>query len=150
MEGIICVDASYLEKSDSNLITSRICLDIDDFQFPDAKWNDFVVVILGWWLRETLSLLNGNQEEISCNFMDGPFVFKIKNTGETFLLKLFTDKDSDSIFESNINKEIYLESLLSSAQSVILKCENNNWSSDDIKELKYQIKLLKGTLKNIL
>ncbi|MCG8419070.1 MAG: hypothetical protein MJE77_14135, partial [Proteobacteria bacterium] len=45
-------DESTLEQSDnaSRSITGDLYFDFDGFPFPAERWNDFVVVIIAWWL----------------------------------------------------------------------------------------------------
>ena len=37
-------------------ITGEIWLEVAGFGFPDRRWSDFPVVILGWWLDALFEL----------------------------------------------------------------------------------------------
>ena len=43
-------------------------------EFPRAGWNDFVVVVLGWWSSAILRLLENNSGMERVHFMDGPLL----------------------------------------------------------------------------
>lgn len=45
--------------------------------FPEPDWDDFVGVILGWWIRDARSIVTGPTLEASWRFMDGPFAVRV-------------------------------------------------------------------------
>jgi hypothetical protein len=48
-----------------------------DVSFPSSDWDDFGVVILGWWLREFGDFMRGDQAVAVLRFMDGPYEIEI-------------------------------------------------------------------------
>src|SRR5262249_8874882 len=50
-----------------------IWMEIDSLNFPSAEWSDFPIVILGWWMDQSLSLHTGKTSEAILRFMDGPY-----------------------------------------------------------------------------
>src|SRR5689334_4734917 len=46
-------------------------------EFPMAGWNDFVVVVLGWWLAAILRLLHNHSRSERVHFMDGPYAVEV-------------------------------------------------------------------------
>lgn len=58
-------------KSTRDLVTGEVSVRLGNRPFPDAHWNDFVVVIMGWWLEEFLKIVTGVVTTCSCRFDDG-------------------------------------------------------------------------------
>lgn len=71
----INIDVDTLKMSSSGAISADIWFVLSDQAFPADDWNDFVVVILTWWLTE-LSSLEKSKLGLARNlqFMDGPFI----------------------------------------------------------------------------
>jgi len=93
----------------------------DNFFFPQNEWNDFILVVLSWWSREIIHLLNGDIEIGSFCFMDGGYEFLIgKNPNNTYYLQCinnpFNPKIVYEIIEIDINE--FLVSLYSSIKEV--------------------------------
>jgi hypothetical protein len=76
------VDRSSFEKSADDLVTGIVFVEVNGVAFPDRHWNDFVVVILSWWL-EALGRVPGSSTPQICSFMDGPFHFEVQRTRQT-------------------------------------------------------------------
>jgi len=45
--------------------------------FPEENWDDFVIVVLGWWITTVLSLIDGVNNNSDMQFMDGSFHIRI-------------------------------------------------------------------------
>ena len=103
--------------------------------FPEAGWIDFPVVILGWWLREIEGLLRASSIEATCSFMDGPFEFILKKSGE---LRLCERRASGTIDVGTlrVSVEDFCQSLNVAASSVVAECEARGWSGVDIDYLR--------------
>jgi hypothetical protein len=57
--------------------TGRLFVQVDDYCFPERDWDDFVVVVLNWWVSNALSL-DGAVIEVDNSFMDGPFSYRTR------------------------------------------------------------------------
>lgn len=77
--------------SNNGLITGEIYFKINDYYFPERNWNDFLVIILGWWVNSFINAIKTNANKFEFHFMDGPFlaeaVLKDKNLYEICLLE---------------------------------------------------------------
>ena len=76
----IIVDADSLSFRPRGSATGNIWLVIGGCEFPALQWNDFVVVILGWWVESLLRLLRNSSTKETVNFMDGPYVVEVSRT----------------------------------------------------------------------
>jgi len=43
-------DPVSIDFSKSQAVTGVVFFDFGSFQFPEKGWNDFIVVVLSWWL----------------------------------------------------------------------------------------------------
>jgi hypothetical protein len=106
-----------------------------DLEFPGGGWTDFPVVILGWWLREIEGLLRASSLEAACSFMDGPFEFILKKSGELRLCERRASGTID-IGTLRVSVEDFWRSLNVAASNVVAECDARGWSSVDIDYLR--------------
>jgi hypothetical protein len=115
----------------------------DNQSFPDNRWNDFVVVVLTWWLD---SFDRGLREGPGCSFrlrfMDGPFWVDVllRDLGRarfTFNEDRLNGPFVHGIAEGDLNT--FLDSVLLSSREVLLVCQAKGYTSTDI-----------GTLQNLV
>ena len=131
----ICVFPESLVKTETNSITGMFYVKLGDFVFPDDKWNDFIVVILDWWLNNLLLISDNSIHKITCNFMDGSFRFEINPKVGDFCEINFYSNNS-FILNGTINKLVLINDMLSASNTVLRTCQKNSWSTTDIKKLK--------------
>jgi hypothetical protein len=139
----LIVDSTRLEKSSNHAVTVVIFWKVGNDSFPDEKWNDFVVVILSWWIEACLRLTHDSEREI-LRFMDGPYQVRIELDG----------KDLRFFFEHRIhNKSIVITSgvktlesfrseLRNISQQIITKCKALGFESQDIEKLQKMATLI--------
>ena len=131
----ICVFPESLVKTATDSISGTFYVKLGEFVFPDDKWNDFIVIILDWWLNDLLLIITNPIHKITCNFMDGSFRFEISPKIDGFCEINFFSNNS---FISNgiINKLVLINDMLSVSNTVLRACKKNGWSTTDIEKLK--------------
>jgi hypothetical protein len=131
------IDPGTIERSQSGSITGTIWLKIEAAEFPERTWNDFVVVILGWWANEAAELVAGTKTRGEFMFMDGPFSVSIAADGESWQLDC-NRRRRDGLVREHRAKAAATDianSLVRSADAVIALCKRNAWQSSEIDEL---------------
>lgn len=127
---------SSMELSKNNEITGLLYLEIDDkLFFPEAQWNDFIIIVLCWWLNEVEIIKFSNKVSSTFYFMDGPASFKLYGEGDIISFK--TEK-----YLKEVEKKQFIYELKTFASSILLFCENKNWYTKEIEELKTILKRL--------
>ncbi|KAF2080461.1 hypothetical protein [Flavobacterium sharifuzzamanii] len=138
----IIVNPESFNKNRLDSITGEIYFKINDFSFPEEGWNDFVIVILNWWLCAFKNFHALNDDSFEMLFMDGPLKVKAKknesNELEMVFIRSYIDFE-DCIYtikcsESNLKKE-----LLKAARKTLGEISNQNWQTSDTEVLKKQI-----------
>jgi hypothetical protein len=71
------VENSSIRETASGTFTGTVYFVVDDIQFPELGWNDFLVVVLGWWISEFRRMYLEEQASGELDFMDGPFRIEI-------------------------------------------------------------------------
>jgi len=99
-------------------IFAEIYFQIEDKFFPGKSWDDFVVIILNWWIENILNIAGKNNEKSRCCFMDGPYFFDIESNDE-YLSVCFVDDRFDN------KKTVYCENILISCFMKILQKNAN-------------------------
>lgn len=99
--------------------------------FPMKSWDDFTVIILTCWIRNTISCFYSGSSV--CYFMHGPYKFSIESNGETFHIVFF---DNDKVICSiNISKKEFLNILKKSTNLVIRNLIQKNIITKETEEL---------------
>ena len=76
MSLVLLFDKGELSRSGQGSITAPIYFSFEGFYFPENRWSDFVVVVLGWWLQSLAKIENGWETTVEFDFMDGPFLIR--------------------------------------------------------------------------
>lgn len=145
----INVDSTSLVKSDNNVITGILSVSVNDFYFPDKDWNDFIVIVLSWWAKESITLLDSNRKVVF-DFMDGPFNMVINPIDGGQLLELnFYKKEKllPSADKLIFDKFSFLKNLASVCNSVLRECQNMNIKTVETEELDSLFKMLQSRIK---
>ena len=143
-EFLINIVPETLSRSSSGAITGRLSVTIGGTDFPEKEWVDFIVIVLGWWIDEVISILEEHSDESICEFMDGSFEFKIQSEGKKYLHISFVDMIDDETRYSDVtvSKEIVIRSLLLASNAVIKECRNKKWTDNDIVNFESKINRL--------
>lgn len=113
-------------------ITGTLVVKLGDQQFPTEGWNDFVVIVLGWWSREMRDVIAGKRSTLL--FMDGPYHLLVKPTSH--------DRRSVSLMrdgavrgEGEVALSTLVDMVLSAAGRTLDECRNRGWVTKEVEEL---------------
>lgn len=137
-------DSLNIGENKSRLITGEICFAVGDMFFPELRWNDFVVIVLTWWV-ETVTTIRTLEIGTTCEFrfMDGPFLVKGLKTGQdTMRMNFVKDKlnGEDILFSVDCKITNLTISLLRSAKEVIEEANKRKWVTKEIADLHSALK----------
>ena len=135
-------DPATIHQSRRSSITGVIYYDFGaGRQFPAADWNDFVVVVLNWWI-EALEQVVGGAESVNFYFMDGPYWMTAVPEGEDGLLLSCVEdrRGAGAIFEVLVNERDLRRELMAVARSVSCACESAGIESADLNELRTRLR----------
>ncbi len=139
----IHVDIDTLRKGESN-ITGVISLQVGDVYFPEQDWNDFPVIVLGWWLTELLRLWHGElkaAEGVQCLFMDGDFYYTVSARGERWLIECVDGRpDGEVVAEAEVDRTEFMKQIINSATQTLNACRAHRWHTADTKALAVMVK----------
>lgn len=127
-----------LERSKNNAITGIIFFEFGDYQFPDAHWNDFVVVILHWWVSALKDLSLGNSDKTEMRFMDGPFYVKLyKKNKDLISIECFSDGATERLyFLERYPLDELCDAVFDIARITLGACVKKGWESEEILQLR--------------
>jgi len=134
----IQVEKSSLECTENKLITGIIYFDFGRCQFPENDWNDFIVIILNWWLSALTRIALGVSDSENLQFMDGPLFVKVKKMDADMCnIECINESRGGSLkFSGHYQIEEVLNSVLQAAKTTSDICSENRWGGDDIVELR--------------
>ncbi len=120
-------------------ITGIIALRVGEAYFPEREWNDFPVIILGWWLTELLQLWRGEPEAaegVICAFMDGAFYYSVSAQGERWLIECVEGTlDEEIVAEAEVDRAGFMKEMLACAAQLLNACHARNWRTADTDKL---------------
>lgn len=119
---------SSIEESIIVNITGVICLNINNRFFPDNNWNDFIIILLNWWIKDIITNKHINNNYF---FMDGSFYFRIESNSVIFLYQNNTIIDQAQLIAEEFINQIYI-----TTKELIQYIDENKLSSEDIIQLK--------------
>lgn len=123
-----------IEKNKSGNITGIINVSVNGFFFPEVNWNDFVIIVLSWWLEGANRILTHASTEETFKFMDGPLEFKVRRKKNDLEIRFFHKNSLQN--NISVNCKLFLDEIVQSAQKIIDKCKYENWESKEISDLK--------------
>ena len=130
----VCVKTDTLSHRQN--ITGQIFLVSNNWSFPRDEWSDFPVIVVAWWLEALKNLLrDGGIAE--CQFMDGPYHFRVSSlASDKWLVECGrTDPDFSPQYSAEVQPREFMSSLRSAALSLIVACNNHGWCTSDTKHL---------------
>jgi hypothetical protein len=132
------VGTTTITRSGSGVVTGVVFLDLGSKQFPGPGWNDFVVVVLGWWLEATLQVLRGPSTKATLRFMDGPYRVEIERIGPVECHLRCVDEHGAGSTSAEWTGPFgaIADSLYSAAKAVDRACFESGWKSEDIDRLR--------------
>ena len=139
------------EFKKSRLVSGPIWLEVEKQNFPSQQWNDFPVVILGWWLEAIADLVSKKAGSAKCLFMDGPYYFEVDATlGEIWGITLITNQSSGIKRSSRqeVTPKIVISETLRASQMVADFCRHRDWRSSDLSTLETQINNIDCMIKS--
>jgi hypothetical protein len=134
----IIFDESTLDQSTKGSITSVVYVDFGTISFPDDRWNDFVVVVVTWWLSALEKLERGIEREVVLQFMDGPYRITLTRHGATtVLLRCIEDRlNGGGLHEEQIELPALTAQVRRVARQVASACGRNRFQSNELDVLK--------------
>lgn len=118
--------------------TAGIWLTLNGYHFPMIGWNDFVVVVLGWWVAAVLRLLQNDSASERIHFMDGPYAVEIsKMPSDRFQLRMFAGPNGGrevAVGEAEVRQ--FIGELSSQSRKLLDECRSRGWWSRDAEDLK--------------
>jgi len=134
-------------------ITGVIHLDFGGVCFPEQGWDDFAVVICGWWLEALIALYREESAVAECHFMDGPYVFEV-SPGERARWNivcaqddtLFGDGKLSVVHRHQVEAAECLGSLIQISRDLLAACESQGWNNADIQLLRSLAEAAEGVL----
>lgn len=130
-----------------------------EFDFPEAGWNDCVLVVLGWWCSAILGIVRGSSDHTKLQFMEGPFAFHIarSNTPERVLVSasrqgLTSSRESKDVVEwaGETDLKQLCVSITQAADACVMKVlalKQDGLCSVDLTELQKSSTALKHLLR---
>lgn len=131
----IHVKPEEMHRYESGTVIGLICCQYDTKFFPDEIWDDFVIIILNWWIQAAYRLLKNQSKDEELLFMDGPFEMTLEMGDDGKCEMTWIDEPENETFSFTLDFDRFLEQLIGASQAVIQKCKTENWDSTDLQSL---------------
>lgn len=133
----VFVDLATLDTK-SSPATGKLHIRFGDVDFPDSDWDDFVVVVLAWWLDAVRKLIEEGVG-VLLMFMDGPFTVTLEPSTQLDRWRATAQRHGapyPHVPEGiEINPRQLTASLGEAARAVLGECDRQGIKSLDVKNL---------------
>lgn len=128
------IDARSLKPTPIGGGTAGVWLEIGAIEFPARNWNDFAIVITGWWANAMTRLLRQESTEELIHFMDGPYAVRVtKVAPHSFMLEAIEDGARETLIaECEVAALPFLQTFIIRAQELVNACRDAGSWSDDV------------------
>jgi len=118
--------------------TAGIWLTMNGSHFPMIGWNDFVVVVLGWWMAAIVRLLQNESVIERIDFMHGPYAVEISRMKSgRFQLRTFAGPDGGhEVAVGEAAVKAFVSELSIQSQKLLDECRLRGWWSPNAEDLK--------------
>jgi hypothetical protein len=132
-EARLVVEPGTLKPGHKGPVTGGVWLSVGGRDFPASKWNDFVVVVLGWWAKAMHELVQGRVNHVEVHFMDGPYLVELNNRSPSeWDLRLVETGGLNKLrAQTSIAPGPLVESVMAASEAVLRECRKMSlWSVD--------------------
>lgn len=138
------LDKDTFRRHANGTITGTIVWRIEDVSFPDDAWNDFVIVVLGWWLRAVNRLLRGISTSETLDLMDGPYSLICESSGHLVDCR-FVERRTNQMQIATWSGETreLAKQILIAGRHAFRICQENGWMNSDIRLLESMVNTLR-------
>ena len=138
----VIVERSSLEVNNRGSLTGQLWMELDGQPFPEPLWNDFALVVLGWWCQAVSDMVCARVTEGEMRFMDGNFSVRI-HTGPEGHLRLVAVTGNDcEVAACSSSVEKVRRELVAAAKVVLEFCESRHLDSEDVRALEAGVSAL--------
>jgi hypothetical protein len=132
----VVVDERSLELHPNGSITGIVYFCLDSTVFPDKRWNDFIVIVLSWWVQATKRLSRAENAVETFSFMDGPFEIIVDRKNTLVSLSLVTRRGrGKSIGPFYTSFRSLSDALNKAANQILTSCAKRDIHSNQLAEL---------------
>lgn len=131
----VATDLADLERTQMGSIVGRVWFVLDGQVFPERRWSDLIVKVLGWWIEELLRAQSTDETSMTLLFMDGPYSVRLREQSEDdpWSVSFLRDRgpvDARREAVGSVELEQFARSVLGAAREVVAACRAKGWSDD--------------------
>jgi len=131
------VEPKFFEQSESQA-TGIIFFDFGKYQFPEVGWNDFVLVILNWWLIALQNIVSGKSDKEEFRFMEGPLYLVLnKIDRDRIVIECFDEASGENAeYSEEYHISDIIEAVISSAKKIEKFALKQGYENNDLREIR--------------
>jgi len=133
---------SIIIRPESLALTSQrslvgvIYFQINEHQFPDGNWSDFIV-ILAHWVLSSSKMKDSSVDSVRFGFMDGPYelLAKRKDTDRWILFAVDRGNKKEEKLSETLSSSEIIKTIQNAALKVLSFCKEQNLVSPNLDEI---------------
>ena len=147
----LAAEATSLSTRKNGSATGRVWLELNGREFPMRGWDDFIVVILGWWAAALLSVLRNDSGLERVHFMDGPYAVDVSRTSVSALClrALEGPGRTKEVAIGEAHAASFVLGLITQSREVLNECKRQGWWSSDAETLESALVALELELSRL-
>jgi len=133
----VVVDAGGMTAYEDGAVTGVVYWRAGQIAFPEEGWDDFVVIVLGWWARSLREFAGGQVDETRLDFMDGPFWLRLVREGALVHVECVDwGRGASVVGEFRVSEARLTSAVLTAAEAVLAECRSRGVVSEDLAVLR--------------
>jgi hypothetical protein len=128
------IEETIRERASAGLtLTCPIYIRCGECAFPNESWDDFAVVILGWWMEQVRDLHRCQIETAVLLFMDGPYRVHISSAGhkEWMVVGVLQGLEDKEFFREICSTKQIIEEIVITSRDLLNSIRSANvWDVD--------------------
>jgi hypothetical protein len=140
----IIVEPSSLEVHKNGSVTGQIWMMLDGQPFPEPSWNDFALVVLGWWCHTVSDMAPIQGAEGEMRFMDGPFLVNVLVDTEDRLRLVAHTYNARAPVACLPHVDEVRRELVAAGKIVLEFCDLHGIDTDDVRVLRSGVTALQA------
>ena len=115
-------------------VTGVTYVAIGERTYPEIGWNDFPVVILGWWCEALARLSSKRDARVELRFMDGPFRLAVERCDSGGDEVRISDERGMTLGVATL--DALVRATAGAARALLVFCEAKGIGDADVAELR--------------
>ncbi len=123
----VMIDLGGASVSAHNSLTGKVWLTFDGQSFPEEKWSDLILPVVGDWCHSLSELCHMVEGEAKLSFVDGPFAAIVTVKESLWRIVFKNTYTGVAKHGGQFEPRIFFRSLIAACNTILKHCSSHDW-----------------------